>query len=375
MDHNTLSFPELPGRRKWLRRALAALVGVPLLVAVAVAGEWVATRWRNEALLRDAIARADAEQPGWRLHDLCAAHNARLPPPERNATELALKALKAAPPSLAAWAGGRSGELTDDQLVNYLPDPELVRAAAEVRAESAGVLAELRAIRDVPDGGLPLRVVEPNVLATLIGHQPVRQAASLLALDALTEASAGRLAPAIDDCGAILRLAHGIGDEPVAVSQLVRMAFAREAVRACERSLALADGPAGLSELQALFIAERDAPRLETAFRADRAFVFAIWERIDRGDLTFAQAMDAEPATGLWPMLNVLVARKVFPRAQAFPLTHYAELLTACALPDPERGRTISDIAARVPRLTARMSLAEGVPYVFLTNMYKFNRA
>ena len=362
-------------RRKWIRRTLLGLVTAAALSAVGVVVEWQVTRWRNEAQLRDAVARMDAESPGWRLHDLVDAHNAKLPPPERNANELALKALKTAPPLLAAWARDRVPELTDDQLINYRVDPELVIAAAEVRAESADALTDLRAIRGVPGGGLPIRVSEPNVYETVIGHQPVRQTISLLALDALLEASAGRPAPAIEDCHVILNLARGIGDEPVGISQLVHMAFDREAVRAIERTLALAEVPAGLPELQARLAAERDAPRLESAIRGDRAFVFAAWERIDRGDLTIEQAMTTKPATGLWARLNVLEARKVFPRAQAFPLTYFTELLAACALPDPERGRRINAIINRVPLLRSKKSLAEGVPYVFLPNMYQFHRA
>lgn len=362
-------------RCKWIRRLLFGPVAIAALAAAVAVTEWALTRSRNEALLRDAVARADAETPGWRLHDLCVAHNARLPPPGSNASELALKAVETAPPSLAEWSDDRSRELADDQLINYTLDPELARAAAVARAASAEALAGLRAVRGVPDGGLPLRITEPNVYATPIGHQPIRRAASLLTLDALLEASEGRAAPAIGDCHAILNLARGVGDEPMGVSQLVHMAHDRAAVSALERTLALAEVPAGLPELQARLAAERDAPRLESALRGDRALVFAVWERIDRGDLTFSQAIDIEPETGLWARLRVLAARKVFPRAQAYPLTYFAKLLAACALPDPERGRTIDDIASRVPRLNSSKSLAEGVPYVFLPNVIQFNRS
>ena len=84
-----------------------------LLFALGVGGvyaEWKITRSRGEARRDEAVRKLDAEEPGWRAADLCAARNATLPPKDRNAAERAMQAVELAPMTFKEWklrtAGG-----------------------------------------------------------------------------------------------------------------------------------------------------------------------------------------------------------------------------------------------------------------------------
>ncbi len=89
-------------RKWWFWVGLAGCLLIVLTVG-GVYAEWTITRSRGEAM-RDAIVRQlDAEDPNWRAHDLTAARNAALPPPEQNAGERALKAVSLAPRSYRDW--------------------------------------------------------------------------------------------------------------------------------------------------------------------------------------------------------------------------------------------------------------------------------
>src|SRR6516165_9821696 len=85
-------------RKGWFWVGLSAGLLFLLVVGVIYA-EWKITRSRGEARRDAAVRRLDAEDPGWRAADLCAARNAALPPPDQNAAERALKAVGLIPAS------------------------------------------------------------------------------------------------------------------------------------------------------------------------------------------------------------------------------------------------------------------------------------
>ena len=80
---------------KWLGRAALTLVvlvlATPLIYHVVV-------RKLGQRELDAVFAQLDRDDPGWRLDDIVAANNARLPPDAQNPAVLAAKAFALLPP-------------------------------------------------------------------------------------------------------------------------------------------------------------------------------------------------------------------------------------------------------------------------------------
>ena len=329
----------------------AALRLLALLTAVGPAAG-AGRHWaRAESDLAAAVAGLDAAEPDWQIVQLHAARNKRLPPSERNAASLALEAVKLAPPSLAEF--DPQGEFRTSAVSNRLCGESTIAEAERVRAECVAALAVARRLRDTSEGGFAVTPALPHPIGTLTPHVlKLREAANLLALDALVEARAGRPAPALDSCRAVLNVgAGGIGDEPLLISQLVRISCALTAVTATERALAWgADPPdAGLARLQTALASERVAPRLEYGYRGDRALVFAELAGLDvAGEL--AKQLPPGPASDALVRLAGHYLRREVAAGRLAALKLHAGLIAAAKLPDDvRRSRATAGALRRVP--------------------------
>ncbi len=361
-------------KRKWFLRAGFGLLAMTLLGVASVVGEWKVTRSANEKLLRAAVAKLDADEPGWRLHELNDARNARLPPADRNAGEQMLVALGLTPPAYTEWT--KDETFRAEPVSNHLMDEDAFRAAAAVHAECGPALEAARRVRTLPEGGFAIHFAEPNPLNTpLANTQKMREGARLLSLDAIVQAYNKRPEEALQSCRASLNLTSGaIGDEPTLISQLVRMAMNIIAINEVERTLAWNEGPAGLVELQARLAAEQDVPRLLYGYRGERAIVFRLFENMDAGTVTmdtvFGEPASQEPRSRLtnWSV------RKVIPEAQAYDLGYSNALIESTALADVDRTTAVRAVTSKVPPLR-KQALEDGLKYVFLAAADKVDAA
>jgi hypothetical protein len=108
-------------------------------------------------------------------------------------------------------------------------DPAANAAAAGAVLEALKpyepVLAELQAVRARPEARFPVRYDWDNPWAILLPHLAViKRTTQLLRLKASAEVAAGQAEPALQDVLLMLRLAQASKDEPVLISQLVRVA-------------------------------------------------------------------------------------------------------------------------------------------------------
>ena len=312
--------------------------------------------------MREAVARLDAAEPGWRIADLNAGRDAKLPPPELNAATQALAALKLVPESFTAWAD----TLTVDRapVTNYLPAGEDIELARLVHSESAEALAAIRKLRDLPAGGIPLVVPDDNALmAKLDKTQQLRKAAGLLTLDATVSAYDRHPAEALGMSRAIVNLASGgVGDEPTLISQLVRMAVTGLAVESVEQTLAWNECPAGLAETQARLAAERDAPRLANGYRGERGVFVRFLETVDDG--TLRADPDGPPPGVRGPLAWYL--RKGNPESRTRMIALFNELIASTELPDAERNAKALAIEAREKQRNRYWDLVSGTHLVGL---------
>lgn len=269
--------PEM--RRTRRRRGL--LVAAVLLLPVAFFVGWYAYNTTSaKSYLDAAIAEADRLDPGWRLDEIEA--NRKVLPDEANGALQVLKAHAAVP------KGWTSSKLSSAVAPARDPTAPLsAKPLRTLRAELATVpaaLAEARRIANLPEGRFPI-TYDRMPTATRLPHVPMlSDVACLLEADALLRARQGDADGAVESLCALLNCGRAIGDEPLIVSQLVRMNLGLRGVRSAEEVLSLAEAPEpALAELQALLRREADEPLLVYALRGERAIADRTLEVTSQG--------------------------------------------------------------------------------------------
>jgi hypothetical protein len=320
---------------RWLRRTAITLGVIGLIVALLGTNAWYSIRNRGLAQRERVIAELDASEPGWRFADLAAVRMQNPPPPDENICDLAKRVHGLKSKAFQDWQSRPTAadqsepnrRLTETEL-------ELARAVLENEPEK---FALARRIRTCRGGSAPVNWDSPNPLGILLPHcDHLRQTASILELDALLAAHDGRSDDALNAALGILALNRGINDEPLLISQLVRMAITNLAIRSVERTLGLTEvSDAKLAEFQTAIAAEADQPRLLWGLLGERGLMFKLGDNIDNGTIPAREAVNM--ATDLRiqaPDVAVsVVARSIAPGAQALFLEVMNKHIVAARLP------------------------------------------
>jgi hypothetical protein len=190
--------------------------------------------------------------------------------------------------------------------------------------EAKPALDEVKGLSELPNGRFPIAYA-PNPLNTMLPEQQkLRRVIQLLNRDSMAYAEAGEAHQAIESCCGAFNAARAIGDEPIAITQLVRVAGAIIASRTAERILAQTEPELDdLKRLQAVVEREDAHPYESITWRGDRAFVNATLEAIESGAMSLSELAESPPdwsdqllafaiqdyVRGLHPQLFVYSAR------------------------------------------------------------------
>jgi hypothetical protein len=270
--------------RRWLTRLGIVLgLGLALLIGVLVYFQRSASE-----RLRLAVEELGRTDPGWQLPDVEAARR-EIPPGENSA--LRIEAITAALPK--SWPSPDVGDLLRGAPPELLSPADYARLQSEM-APLAGVLAEARKLAEMPYGRFPL-VLPRNPMAMLLhGQQESRRVASLLAYDVRQLTQARDMKQALLSCLAGLNAARAVGDEPLIVSQLIRIAGTLVACASAERALAQGEpDPADLEKLQHALELEEQDNGLLAALRGERAVLHQVLTLIEDSELDARQLASA----------------------------------------------------------------------------------
>jgi ABC-type transport system involved in multi-copper enzyme maturation permease subunit len=338
-----------PGRRsRWVKRVAIAL---PMGLVLLAVGYHVLSP-PDEQALRAALAETDRLSPGWRLADLEAAR-ARVPD-DRNAAFLVLAARDQIPPG---WQGTEGEPSPAEQALQAAMEAhapgtclhtEAARSLRAARDAVGPVLADTRALADLPEGRYPV-VWARDAISTPLPHlKIVRQVATVLSYDALVRAHDGDLAAALISCRALLNAGRSIGDEPLLISQSVRMLIRAQACRQIEFALAHGEAPdADLAVLQHHLEEEDAQPLLWSGLRGERACMNEFFALIGSGELTLKQLRDmGQGITG-----SVLVASTAT-NARAALLHYFAQAIAIAKLPPEDQEGALSRLEETVKDLS-----------------------
>jgi hypothetical protein len=287
-----------PARRpRWKRRLLLGGL-VVLALSIALPYAYFAIAWDYQ--LRDALAEADRLEPeGWHLRDVEVGRPAVAD--DQNSALVLMNAKPLLPRKWPFW------DFTDDQTLpseerealqksfdEFDPSVQLdARQIKALRAElsrAAGPLERVRQIADLPRGRYPITYT-PDFFGTLLPYtQESRTFARLLGLDVMLRAQDRDLDGALSSCRAILGASRSVGDEPLLISTLVRIAIDHIAARHVERVLAQGTpSEAALATMQRALEEQLREPILLQGLRGERAGQDTFMEGVQSGEITIGQ--------------------------------------------------------------------------------------
>lgn len=301
--HQPHTVTDFPPSSRPAKRILLGL-GFLLLVGLALGLAWWCYVWTQASnRLKATIANVDREDPGWRWEELQARRIA-VPDAENAAfrVEAAFKLLPRGWPSQPV--GTTSANKTCvDQILDLEPNvqlnPEQVKALRVELEKVKPALDEARKLAGLPTGRYPAIRSEDVTSAMYLDRiQKPRPVANLLLAEAALLAQDGQADAALTSCRSILNAGRSLGDEPLALAQLVRMAGRGLAVVAVERVLAQGQ-PAeeALRAGQELLQDEEHRPLLLHALRGERASAHEQMGWMETGNL---QRMSGGTVTNNW---------------------------------------------------------------------------
>jgi hypothetical protein len=325
----------------WLR---AGAFGIQLMLAayfVLSAVNAYVVRTRLQAVLAD----MDRTDPGWRLPDIEAAR-AVVPDAENSALRV-IAANKLLPQPPQQW-------IEDDfdvELYNLSPERRMAPAQyAHLRQcldKVKPALDELEGLSELPNGRFPI-VYAQNPWGTLVPEQQkARCVIHLLMRDCMAHAEVGEAHQAVNSCLGAFNAGRSIGDEPFAITQLIRFAGVIIACQTADRILAQTEPESDdLKRLQGLIELEDKTPYRQITWRGERAIANAFLEPIETGATTFSEMGGEKPdwAESVFPFAFQDYVRSIHPQL----FLYSARMQAAAKLPPQFRQPALQQIMQEI---------------------------
>jgi hypothetical protein len=328
------------------------------------------TQARNE--LNAAIAKLDREDPGWRW-DALQANRAAVADEENAAPRLeaVFNHLPGGWPHQPVAADDAPEEkslveqIQDQEPVNQLSD-QLIR---ELRVELEKVkpaVEEARKLAGLPAGRFPAVPPEHALSGSSSPdyEQHPRRVANLLLADAALLAQDQQLDVALVSGRGILNAGRALGDDPLLVAHLVRIACRHLTVVTIERILAQGQpSESALRASQQLLEDEEQQPLLLYGLRGQRAWLHEQMGWMEAGDLK--RLSGGAVASNPWwaPFLQMMPGAGWMKEAHARLLEVMTEAVEIAKLPLDEQADKLRDLDTKV-KTTANPSQGPGQFFV-----------
>jgi hypothetical protein len=346
-DHESAT--DRPTKSVWKRLFLAFSVVVVSLVVLGI-GQYFLMVSRARDRLARIMADLDENDPGWRLEELEAARPT--PPEESNSARTVVAVHRMLPKGALDYK-------VMEPLDNLPPPPELLdKTRADLLQRElklvASALPLARSLAEKPDGRHQL-TFGPNPLNTLLtDQQHSRTVFNLLRYDALDLAQQGDPKGSLRSCQAIVNAARSLDDEPVIISQLIRIAGIAVAGGAIERTLALGEPPVeDLSRLQKL-LEEEDAHRtLLVALRGERAIQHKLFTGMSNGAIDLEASPGGGTGSGLTGLFSGWTQKNLARREHPDMLEILGRAIAVARLPEGEQAageKEVDDAILALPR-------------------------
>jgi hypothetical protein len=369
--------PAAPPRRRLRRAAVVAAAFVAVVV-----GCWVYLSFVWDRELREAIAEADRSDPDWRLLDI-EAKRPVIPDEENSSLQMA-KMKQATPARWPFWyyqASPPGGEITladyedfnrrlDDRPPPVLLDAEQERVLRFEMKRAAAAMDEARKLIDFPRGRHPITWRKDYFSSGIDPSQRSRGVADLLRHDVTLRCQDGDLKGALDSTRASFNVSLCLRDEPLLISQLIRVAIRKVTLGDLERILAQGEPPEeALAEFQRRLEEDEKDNLFLVGVRGERGLLDGFLEVIQRRDMTHAEMRQAiagmsdgsAGASWMGKDLDVIALYGTARHERAQMLARMNRVVEIAQLPPEEQGREVDAwvaAAKKGPPLVRRLTPA-----------------
>jgi hypothetical protein len=331
-----------PPRRSWWRRWGVKLMLTIVPCIALLAANFAYRHYRAVAGVEAAVAALDRDEPGWRLHEIEAARP--VIPDDENSALVVSRAFALLPPR---WPPTELSErFADQQPQARLRDEDTAWLSDEL-CQRQDALVEARKMADLPKGRHPITYKRDFISTLLPTQQNARALMNLLQFDGMLQVQEGDLKGALRSCRALLNTARSIGDEPLLISQLVRMAGVSIACQAVQRVLAQGQPESeDLLEVQKLLEDEAKFRRLLVGARGERGGAHECLDALECGDITSSDIAGTRPS---WSgRLIDAVARDRIREQHPGLLAMESEIVRIADMPAHKRAEAMAVLEAKV---------------------------
>ncbi len=329
----------MPLRRRWWFRLIVGLLVSACLALVY--GFWDRHGAQNE--LRTEIAKLDGAEVGWRLDDI--QKNRRAIADDVNGALVVNSVARKLPKD---WRTN-----VDEDLEATPPHLKLhPEVAVRLRDEIKPVADAVDASRDMlkyPHGRFPIEFTPDFISTPIPDHPNARIVVRLLEFDAYRAIDDKQFDRALESIRAQFNVGHCFDDEPLLISQLIRIALQSVATSCLERTLAqgiAADD--GLATMQRTLTDEAAAELFFVGMRGERAGLHGSMTNIASSDAPVSVAMQGlsgrRPTATWWDHLLDLRLRAIAFRSDAWLLRENTRVLAAAKLPGSARYKALKEI-------------------------------
>jgi hypothetical protein len=328
-------------------RAILLVGGLVLFTLALGLARFFYDQVRTTRTLQERVDALDASDPHWRLPALVESRPH--PPAGKNSADVVNRAVRMIP-------RGKPAPAVDEALADVEPPellrPEKLKLLDDELAMLAGAVMEARRLADMPEGRHELEL-GPNPLTTLLrDQQDTRMVAQILRLDVWSLAQKKQTDAALRSARAGVNAGRSLGDEPFAISQLIRVACISVGLGAMERTLALGEASdAELRQVQELLRLEDAHPTWRVIMRGERAVAFATIEGMLTGKIPVREALDLGLSSHndlTWREKIFGLTRSEMVRQQASLLDLFGEMSETSDLPETEQVTRLKEIEARI---------------------------
>src|SRR5262245_30354831 len=340
----------MPLWRRWWFRILG-------LIMLAVAGMALHVYWqRSEAAeeVRQVLAELDQVEPDWRL-DQIEARRGVLGDDENGALAI-IAVFEQLPKAWKTKTFGYDPRQARESLHEIAKTPPPNRyddeVAKQLREELQAIQPTMAAARKLihfPQGRFPVEY-SPDFLSTQVpNHQGARAVANILILDTLIALDDGRPSHVIPSVKTLLNIGRTMADDPLLISQLIRLAMHGYAVDCLERALAqgvLSDGE--LASMPRVLLRERDENLFLVSMRGERAGSHQFLSLLENGNTPITVMLDnavmlRKRTPDWWDYAADVFARKSAFRSHSWLLRYFTQIVEAAEMPEPDRYRQIRE--------------------------------
>jgi hypothetical protein len=339
MSHISEPMPPLrKPRRRWWKRLLIGLL-LAILVPTVI---YRFNAWRLNRQLEEVIAELDAADPGWRLEEIEKGRKEIAD--EKNGARIVTASVGKAP---AGWFSNPAWSALEwhSPAVRLPEDTVGVLRTELEKAQEA--LAEAAQLREYPSGRHPITYASDYVSTQVAHIETIRNAVSLLRLEAIAASEDGDVDRAWRACDALVNAGETVGEEPTLISQLVRMAVHNIAVSCMERAVAQGGTKSKtLAAARARFARLAQDNLFIVGVRGERAGFHHLLNNALDGNVYLADlgAKKDQDKANLFDRIAQPFAGNKIREANIYLLRQFTRAIAAAKLPDVERQKALLDL-------------------------------